>query len=745
MSRLIVKNLPVYVTPERLQQHFTQAKAPSGTITDVKVAHKRDGSSRRFGFVGFKSDAEAKAAQAWFDKTFIDSARVRVEVVDGAKDAPAPRPNKRPRLDSDAPPEAGPSTVKKPAEKKSGKESQFDAFMDVMQPKARTGPAWANDEPAQPKPAKAKKQSEPAEGEDVQVAEGLSDLEWMRRRMTQGVEAAGQDKAFEQDEDDAGGSSAEDGDVVVADAAAKPAQVDSTRETILQTGRLFVRNLAFSCTEAELRDLFSQYGELSQVHLPVDPATKRPKGLAYVRFAKPEDAMTAYDALDKRSFQGRLLHILGAVDRHGNLAVESADGKKKTLKDERDDKRKSGAAKEFNWSMLYMNSDAVISSVADRMNLSKSDILDPSSTNAAVKLALAETHVISETKSYLEQEGVDLDSFASRARSDTIILVKNIPYGTTADSLREMFEPHGNLTRVLVPPAGTMAVIEFEKADEARTAFRSLAYRRLGNSVIYLEKGPANMFKAKPTEKAAPTVGAKPIAIADSDETEPDLAAGTTLFVKNLSFATTSDRLVATFSHLPDFAFARVQMKPDPKRPGAKLSMGYGFVGFKTVEGAKRALKGMHGHVLDGHALSVRFAGRGADEESEEKKGEKKSSTKMLVKNLPFEATRKDVRELFSAHGQLKSVRVPKRFDRRTRGFAFLEFSTKHEAESAYNALKHTHLLGRHLVLEWADEGEVDIEELRRKVGVGLGDGGELPGKKRKLKLVEDADEVDDE
>lgn len=47
-------------------------------------------------------------------------------------------------------------------------------------------------------------------------------------------------------------------------------------------------------------------------------------------------------------------------------------------------------------------------------------------------------------------------------------------------------------------------------------------------------------------------------------------------------------------------------------------------------------------------------------------------------------------------------------------------------------------------MLEWADEGEVDIEELRRKVGVGLGDGGEMPGKKRKLVLVDDADgEVD--
>ena len=43
-----------------------------------------------------------------------------------------------------------------------------------------------------------------------------------------------------------------------------------------------------------------------------------------------------------------------------------------------------------------------MSSVADRMNISKADILSADSDNAAVKLALAETHVIQETKKYFE-------------------------------------------------------------------------------------------------------------------------------------------------------------------------------------------------------------------------------------------------------------------------------------------------------------------------------------------------------
>ena len=91
-----------------------------------------------------------------------------------------------------------------------------------------------------------------------------------------------------------------------------------------------------------------------------------------------------------------------------------------------------------------------------------------------------------------------------------------------------------------------------------------------------------------------------------------------------------------------------------------------------------------------------------------------------------------------SAHGQLKSVRLPRKFDAGSRGFAFLDFISRHEAENAYNALKHTHLLGRHIVLEWAEDNGAggDLDILRERVKAGYGDGkSERPGRKRKLDL----------
>ncbi len=84
--------------------------------------------------------------------------------------------------------------------------------------------------------------------------------------------------------------------------------------------------------------------------------------------------------------------------------------------------------------MLYMSSDAVASSIADRLGVSKSDILNPGADggpdNAAVRLALAETRIIQETKEFLTQEGINVDAFDGKkgARSDTTMLVKNIPY-----------------------------------------------------------------------------------------------------------------------------------------------------------------------------------------------------------------------------------------------------------------------------------------------------------------------------
>jgi multiple RNA-binding domain-containing protein 1 len=287
------------------------------------------------------------------------------------------------------------------------------------------------------------------------------------------------------------------------------------------------------------------------------------------------------------------------------------------------------------------------------MGISKADLLSSDETNPSVKLALAETHIIAETKQYFLSAGLNIEALDPKApRSQTIILVKNIPYGTTIPTITELFAAHGEVARVLLPPAGTLGVVEMKDSIDAGRAFKALSYKRLGSAVLYLEKGPSGMFVDKPknviTEEAQELLDR--VAATDSSNTDES---GSTLFLKNLSFSTTTLRLQNLLSSLPGYSFARVQTKPDNKRPGERLSMGYGFVGFKTREEAGKGMTGLEGFEVDGKILEVSFAQRGGEEEGERGGGGKKElegktkGTKVLVKNLPFEATKKDVKDLF--------------------------------------------------------------------------------------------------
>ena len=75
MSRLIVKNLPKHLKEVDLAHHFSQKGA---TVTDAKIMFKNE-KSRKFGFVGFKTEDEAKAARQYFNRTFLHTSRIEVD------------------------------------------------------------------------------------------------------------------------------------------------------------------------------------------------------------------------------------------------------------------------------------------------------------------------------------------------------------------------------------------------------------------------------------------------------------------------------------------------------------------------------------------------------------------------------------------------------------------------------------------------------------------------------------------
>src|SRR3954463_11740010 len=78
---------------------------------------------------------------------------------------------------------------------------------------------------------------------------------------------------------------------------------------------LYVGNMAFSTTEDQLRELFSQYGTVTKVQLIMDRETGRPRGFAFVEMSDGGDQAIA--ALNGTQLDGRALTVNEAKPREG--------------------------------------------------------------------------------------------------------------------------------------------------------------------------------------------------------------------------------------------------------------------------------------------------------------------------------------------------------------------------------------------------------------------------------------------
>jgi len=301
-----------------------------------------------------------------------------------------------------------------------------------------------------------------------------------------------------------------------------------------------------------------------------------------------------------------------------------------------------------------------------------------------------------------------------------------LPVKTPIEEIRDMFAKHGELGRVVLPPNGVTGLVEFYEPSEAKSAFRRLAYTKYKGAPLYLEWAPEGSFKPRDRPEV---VTSSSNSIEQEQKTQSDTIDITPednaiLFVKNLNFDSVDEELKTHVEKVignNSVCSATISRKKNPKKSGETLSMGYGFVQFFKSSDAEKALKLLQGKRLREHCLEFKRSNRAsnASESKESTPGNKTlqlgSTTKSVVRNVPFEANAKEVEEIFKTFGSLKSVRLPKKITGSHRGFAFVDFHSKEEAKKAYEALCHsTHLYGRRLVLEWAEE-EDTIEDLRRK------------------------------
>lgn len=93
------------------------------------------------------------------------------------------------------------------------------------------------------------------------IDDSVSDLEWMRRRMATSAldtDSAGKDASTPIVVDESGPSPTEE-------IPANSTEGDSIAELLEESPRLYLRNLAYSCTTSDLEEAFGKFGNLAQV------------------------------------------------------------------------------------------------------------------------------------------------------------------------------------------------------------------------------------------------------------------------------------------------------------------------------------------------------------------------------------------------------------------------------------------------------------------------------------------------
>ncbi|MEJ2206843.1 MAG: RNA-binding protein [Gemmatimonadales bacterium] len=79
--------------------------------------------------------------------------------------------------------------------------------------------------------------------------------------------------------------------------------------------KIYIGNLPFSSTEADLKDAFGRHGAVESVNLITDRETGRPRGFAFVEMEEASAAADAIRALDGSDLGGRTIKVNEAQDR----------------------------------------------------------------------------------------------------------------------------------------------------------------------------------------------------------------------------------------------------------------------------------------------------------------------------------------------------------------------------------------------------------------------------------------------
>lgn len=261
------------------------------------------------------------------------------------------------------------------------------------------------------------------------------------------------------------------------------------------------------------------------------------------------------------------------------------------------------------------------------------------------------------------------------------IIVKNLPKNVYVPELCDNFRCFGNIVSATIHYDESMhtgeAYVEFDDSFSALNAVK-----RMNNTKVW--KIPLQVSLSSENERF------------------------TKVFVKNFSLDWDVCDLLKAFEAVGTVDSVNI-FETDSK------SNGYGYVLFNNHYTAKRAIEIMNGKEIDGHKLVVeRFQSR--KEREALKKNSLEYVQKMLekstqldnlhVKNLPRNMHEDQLEKLFGNFGNIKSVKIMVDENGVSRGFGFVCFESKQDAQKALEKMNGYPLKDKRLQISFKEDGQ---------------------------------------
>ncbi len=79
--------------------------------------------------------------------------------------------------------------------------------------------------------------------------------------------------------------------------------------------KIYVGNLSYKVTEDDLKDLFAEFGTITEINVITDRETGRPRGFAFVEMESDDEATKAINSLNGKELQDREIVVNEAKPR----------------------------------------------------------------------------------------------------------------------------------------------------------------------------------------------------------------------------------------------------------------------------------------------------------------------------------------------------------------------------------------------------------------------------------------------